>query len=65
MDKYEIIQQIGKGSYGSVYKIRKKIDAVTAINDLVNSHEQVNKLQQDSVGTNNSTDVAKLNEKTN
>jgi len=27
MDKYTVIQEIGKGSYGSVYKIKKNNDS--------------------------------------
>ena len=26
MDKYQIIQEIGRGSYGSVYKVKKLSD---------------------------------------
>ena len=50
MDKYKIIQEIGKGSYGSVYKIQK-IEHHHG-NDLVAEQDAANKLQQDSVGTN-------------
>ena len=56
MEKYKIIQEIGKGSYGSVYKIQK-IEQTT--NEMFNSQDGVNKLQQDSVGTNASTEQAK------
>ena len=56
MEKYKIIQEIGKGSYGSVYKIQK-IEQTT--NEMFNSQDGGNKLQQDSVGTNASTEQAK------
>ena len=60
MDKYKIIQEIGKGSYGSVYKIQK-IEQTS--NELLSSQEGGNKLQQDSVGTNGSTEAAKNQDK--
>jgi serine/threonine protein kinase len=43
MEKYEIVQEIGKGSYGAVYKI-KKVNQNPNQNDLLSSQEQVNKL---------------------